>query len=62
MRRTTALIGAGLAGTLLIGGCSTGDAADLGGDGSRLLHAAIAGEPDQLDPHKTTSYFSFQVL
>src|SRR5690606_30107459 len=26
------------------------------------LIAAIAGEPDQLDPHVTTAYFSFQVL
>jgi len=27
-----------------------------------VLIAAIGGEPDQLDPHKTSSYFSFQVL
>ncbi len=33
-------------------------AAATGGD----LVAAISGEPDQLDPHKTSSYFSFQVL
>lgn len=27
-----------------------------------IMIAAIGGEPDQLDPHKTSSYFSFQVL
>jgi peptide/nickel transport system substrate-binding protein len=27
-----------------------------------VLIAAIGGEPDQLDPQKTTSYFSFEVL
>ncbi len=26
------------------------------------IRAAIAGEPDQLDPHKSSSYFTFQVL
>ena len=30
--------------------------------GAGTLVAAIAGEPDQLDPHRTSSYFSFQVL
>lgn len=61
MRRTTALIGAGTAAVMLVTGCSAGDGADLG-DSSGALVAAIAGEPDQLDPHMTTSYFSFQVL
>ncbi|MCT7660308.1 ABC transporter substrate-binding protein [Mycobacterium deserti] len=42
-------------------GCSTGERVDLGG-GSAGLIAAIAGEPDQLDPHKTSAYFSFEVL
>ncbi len=32
-----------------------------GAAGGRLV-AAISGEPDQLDPHKTTAYPSFQVL
>lgn len=36
-----------------------GDSA--GGEGGTLI-AAIGGEPDQLDPHVTSSYFSFQVL
>ncbi|MGX9792334.1 ABC transporter substrate-binding protein [Mycobacterium sp. MMS18-G62] len=42
--------------------CSTGERVDLGGTTSGNLIAAIAGEPDQLDPHKTTAYFSFEVL
>ncbi|MFB1297104.1 ABC transporter substrate-binding protein [Mycobacterium sp. pW049] len=43
-------------------GCSTGERVNLGeGAGSGLI-AAIAGEPDQLDPHKTSAYFSFEVL
>ncbi|WP_220090359.1 ABC transporter substrate-binding protein [Streptomyces sp. Amel2xB2] len=33
----------------------------LSKDGSGVV-AAIAGEPDQLDPHRTSAYFSFQVL
>ncbi|MCV7060025.1 ABC transporter substrate-binding protein [Mycolicibacterium vaccae] len=43
-------------------GCSTGERVDLGQGTSGALVAAIAGEPDQLDPHKTTAYFSFEVL
>ena len=43
-------------------GCSTGERVDLGGESSGNLIAAIAGEPDQLDPHKTSAYFSFEVL
>lgn len=43
-------------------GCSTGKRVDLGDQSSRNLIAAIAGEPDQLDPQKTTAYFSFEVL
>src|SRR4029079_6350300 len=42
--------------------CSTGQRVDLGGESSGNLIAAIAGEPDQLDPHKTSAYFSFEVL
>ncbi len=42
-------------------GCAPGQRVDLG-DLSGNLIAAIAGEPDQLDPHKTSAYFSFQVL
>jgi peptide/nickel transport system substrate-binding protein len=43
-------------------GCSTGDRVDLGDGSSGNLVAAIAGEPDQLDPQKTSAYFSFEVL
>jgi peptide/nickel transport system substrate-binding protein len=42
--------------------CSTGEQVDIGDQAPRNLIAAIAGEPDQADPHKTTAYFSFQVL
>jgi peptide/nickel transport system substrate-binding protein len=47
---------------VMLTGCSTGQRVDLGGGGSGTLVAAIAGEPDQLDPHKTSAYFSFEVL
>jgi peptide/nickel transport system substrate-binding protein len=61
MRRLAALVAVA---TLLsaLAGCSTGERVDLGGESSGHLIAAIAGEPDQLDPHKTTAYFSFEVL
>src|SRR3981189_1778802 len=42
--------------------CSPGERVDLGGDSSGNLVAAIAGEPDQLDPQKTSAYFSFEIL
>src|SRR4051812_47304310 len=42
--------------------CSTGERVDLGDQASGNLIAAIAGEPDQLDPQKTSAYFSFEVL
>lgn len=42
--------------------CSTGERVDLGDGSSGRLIAAIAGEPDQLDPNKTSAYFSFEVL
>ncbi|KUH69184.1 ABC transporter substrate-binding protein [Mycolicibacterium novocastrense] len=45
----------------VLAGCSTGQGVDLG-ESSNNLVAAIAGEPDQLDPHKTSAYFSFEVL
>jgi peptide/nickel transport system substrate-binding protein len=47
---------------LPLSACSTGEKVDLGEDASGHLIAAIAGEPDQLDPHKTSAYFSFEVL
>ena len=47
---------------LAVIGCSPGEKVDLGGDLSGRLIAAIGGEPDQLDPNKTSAYFSFEVL
>jgi peptide/nickel transport system substrate-binding protein len=41
--------------------CAPAQRVDLG-QGSGNLIAAIAGEPDQLDPQKTSAYFSFEVL
>lgn len=62
-----ALLALGGIGTIAaVTGCSREDGVDLGGSGGSVegavLTAAIAGEPDQLDPHNTTAYFSFQVL
>ena len=55
---------------VLATGCGGGDPVDVGGGGGGggeagrggTLTAAISGEPDQLDPHKTSAYPSFQVL
>lgn len=41
--------------------CAPGRRVDLGQDSGNLI-AAISGEPDQLDPHKTSAYFSFELL
>lgn len=41
--------------------CAPAQRVDLGNSAGNLI-AAIAGEPDQLDPQKTSSYFSFEVL
>lgn len=46
----------------IVTGCSTGERVDLGEGATGSLVAAIAGEPDQLDPHRTSAYFSFEVL
>ena len=59
-RWTAAAIVASL--VLVLSACSTGEKVDLGGDTSGRLIAAIKGEPDQLDPNKTSAYFSFEVL
>ncbi|GAA1478491.1 ABC transporter substrate-binding protein [Nocardioides aestuarii] len=63
-----ALTALALVASLGLAACSTGEGVDIegggsdGGGGSEGIAVAIGGEPDQLDPHKTTSYFSFQVL
>ncbi|MGV9795926.1 ABC transporter substrate-binding protein [Gordonia sp. NPDC003422] len=49
-------LGVGLLGTSALSACGSGSS-----DGN-TIRAAIAGEPDQLDPHKSSSYFTFQVL
>lgn len=59
MRRTAAVLT--VVATLLVASCSPAQRVDLG-DGAGNLIAAIGGEPDQLDPQKTSSYFSFEVL
>ncbi|MGH3666261.1 MAG: ABC transporter substrate-binding protein [Egibacteraceae bacterium] len=59
---------------LTLAACSPGESVDVeggggdaasgtegGGEGGTLV-AAISGEPDQLDPHRTSAYVSFQVL
>ena len=49
--------GAAVVGSPLLSAC--GSPTDTSSD---TLRVAIAGEPDQLDPHKSSSYFTFQVL
>jgi peptide/nickel transport system substrate-binding protein len=61
MRRLVALVAVAILSSALPA-CSPGERVDLGGESAGNLVAAIAGEPDQLDPHKTSAYFSFQVL
>ncbi len=61
-RRPGVLTAALVVAALLLSACSTGSRVDLGGPSAGTLTAAIAGEPDQLDPQKSTAYFSFEVL
>jgi peptide/nickel transport system substrate-binding protein len=60
MRQQAAVIAAVVALFVAVS-CSQAQRVDLG-QGSGNLIAAIAGEPDQLDPQKTSAYFSFEVL
>jgi peptide/nickel transport system substrate-binding protein len=55
-------VGIAISLVIALNACSTGDRVDLGDASSGNLIAAIAGEPDQLDPQKTSAYFSFEVL
>src|SRR3982750_2749926 len=59
--RAPAAVTAAVVAILLVVSCSPAQRVDLG-QGSGNLIAAIAGEPDQLDPQKTSAYFSFEVL
>ena len=61
MRRPAAYLAALVALVVFAAACAPAHRVDLG-QGSGNLIAAIGGEPDQLDPHKTSSYFSFEVL
>jgi peptide/nickel transport system substrate-binding protein len=57
---TVALAGCTGGGGVNVGGGST--ASGSTGSASGTLNAAISGEPDQLDPQKTSNYNSFEVL
>jgi peptide/nickel transport system substrate-binding protein len=56
------MVATGLVIAIAFTACSPGKRVDLGDESSQNLIAAISGEPDQLDPHKTSAYFSFEVL
>ncbi|MDP5184673.1 ABC transporter substrate-binding protein [Blastococcus sp. BMG 814] len=66
--RTTRLISLGAVGALALSACSGGgESVDTGvdgggGGGDNTLVAAVGAQPDQLDPHATSAYPSFQVL
>src|ERR1700759_176386 len=60
MRQPAAAFAAVVA-LLILVSCAPAHRVDLGDSAGNLI-AAIAGEPDQLDPHKTSAYFSFEVL
>jgi peptide/nickel transport system substrate-binding protein len=64
-RRGRIAMAAGVA--IVLAACGGGEDVDLGdeddpGTEGGVLIAGISGEPDQLDPHLTTAYASFQVL
>jgi peptide/nickel transport system substrate-binding protein len=68
--RSNRLLPAAAAVALVLTACGGGESVDTGGGGgggddgggSDVLIAAVAAQPDQLDPHQTTAYPSFQVL
>lgn len=73
MSASTSRLVAATAAALVLAACSTGEGVDVDGTDATddsgtgaptgdVVVAGIAGEPDQLDPHSTTAYFSFQVL
>src|SRR5215207_10091367 len=59
--RQPAAVAAAMVALLVTLSCAPAQRVELG-QGSGNLIAAIAGEPDQLDPQKTSAYFSFEVL
>ncbi|SDF56853.1 peptide/nickel transport system substrate-binding protein [Blastococcus fimeti] len=64
--RATRPLALAAAGALALTACGGGDSVDTGGGGDgggdNTLVAAVSAQPDQLDPHVTTAYASFQVL
>ena len=60
MRRPATFV-AVVAALLSLVACAPAERVDLGQSSGNLI-AAIGGEPDQLDPQKTSAYFSFEVL
>ncbi|HCS57433.1 MAG TPA: ABC transporter substrate-binding protein, partial [Gordonia polyisoprenivorans] len=57
----SAAAGMGVVGASALSACAPSAGSGLA-DSPNTIRAAIAGEPDQLDPHKTSSYFSFEIL
>lgn len=55
--RVAGVAGTALLGTSVLAACGGGSS-----DTANTIKAAIAGEPDQLDPQKSSSYFTFEVL
>ncbi|GAA0307062.1 peptide/nickel transport system substrate-binding protein [Kineococcus aurantiacus] len=70
MRRRAVLAALSASPLVAATACSAGEGVDTGddtggtsgGSGGGAFVAAISAQPDQLDPHKTTAYASFQVL
>jgi peptide/nickel transport system substrate-binding protein len=64
--RATRPLALAAAGALVLTACSGGESVDTGGGGggggNDVLVAAVSAQPDQLDPHVTSAYASFQVL
>ncbi|TKJ23403.1 ABC transporter substrate-binding protein [Blastococcus sp. CCUG 61487] len=64
--RATRPLALAATGALLLTACGGGESVDTGGGGGggdgETLVAAVSAQPDQLDPHVTTAYASFQVL
>ncbi|MFZ0042965.1 MAG: ABC transporter substrate-binding protein [Solirubrobacteraceae bacterium] len=58
---TAALAACSAGGSVNVGGAST-SASGSGSSSGSALTVAISGEPDQLDPQKTSDYNSFEVL
>jgi peptide/nickel transport system substrate-binding protein len=64
--RATRPLALAAVGALALSACGGGESVDTGGGGGgggdNTLVAAVSAQPDQLDPHVTTAYASFQVL